>query len=96
MKITIIKDDARVYIDGVSYGGIDMASVPPDVHALQWKGEAGWIEFCDNDDGSKPQNEAITELPEWANDAVAAWEVKKADEEAAAAAAADAQSENNP
>lgn len=68
MKLTIIPESGSVYENGVSYSGLSWSGTPPDVHALQWDTAAGWIEFSDG----KP-NEQITELPEWALNAEAAW-----------------------
>jgi hypothetical protein len=90
MKLTIIPVDGAVYKDGYSYSGLDLSAAPSNVHALQWKDTKGWIEFTDNDDGTKPQNEAITELPSWANACVTKWDEAKAAEEAAIAAAVQA------
>lgn len=87
MNLTIIPIDGAVYVDSVSYSGLDLAAAPANVHALQWKNDKGWIEFKDNDDGTKPQNQAITELPAWANACKAKWDEAKAAEEAAILAA---------
>lgn len=86
MNLTIIPVDGAVYVDGQSFSGLSF-SAPQDVHALQWKSTKGWIEFVDADDGTKPQNQAISELPQWALDAKAKWDEAKAAAEAAAQAA---------
>lgn len=93
MNLTIIIADGAVYVDGYSFSGL-IFSAPANVHALQWKGTKGWIEFIDNDDGTKPENQAIIELPSWAADAKAKWDQAKAAEEAAAQAAAQAATAN--
>jgi len=95
MKLTIIPVDGAVYKDGYSYSGLDLSAAPSNIHALQWKDTKGWIEFTDNDDGTKPQNEAITELPSWANAYVTKWDEAKAAEEAAIEAAKQA-TQNQP
>jgi hypothetical protein len=83
MKLTIIPSDDAVYIDGVmkAYAPLPLdltqCGIPSNVHALQWANTAGWIEFEDNPDGTKPPNEAITVLPEWALLCVDAWEMWK-------------------
>jgi hypothetical protein len=74
MNLTIIPIDGAVYVDGYSYSALDLSFAPDDVHALQWKNDKGWIEFKDLDDGTKPQNQPITELPEWANQAKSAYD----------------------
>ena len=80
MKLTIIRADGAVYKDGVSYSGLDLSSVPTDVHALQWYGTEGEVEFNGR---PKPQNEPITVLPDWANVCLTKWDEAKAAEEAA-------------
>jgi len=95
MNLTIIPIDGAVYVDGYSFAGLDLSSAPADVHALQWKTDKGWIEFNDNDDGTKPQNQPITELPAWANACKAKWDEAKAAEKAAALAAQQA-AQNQP
>jgi hypothetical protein len=87
MNLTIIPIDGAVYVDGYSFAGLDLSSAPSNVHALQWKTDKGWIEFNDNDDGTKPQNQSITELPDWANACKVKWDDAKAAEEAAILAA---------
>lgn len=76
MKLSIIVDDGAVYVDGVCKMPLDLnqCGIPENVWALQWKDVAGWIEFDDNPDGTKPANQPITELPEWANNCVTVWE----------------------
>jgi len=75
MKLTIINEDNAVYVDGICrIVDLSKCAVPSDIHALQWKGETGWIEFKDADDGSKPMNKTIDILPQWANYAVKAFE----------------------
>lgn len=77
MKLTIIPSDGAVYVDNWSFSNLDLSFIPSDVHALQWKNDLGWIEFVENDDFTKPQNEVIHQLPEWANTAVARWTAAK-------------------
>ena len=76
MKLTILIPDNAVYKNGVSYIGLDLSNcnIPANVWALQWNETKGWIEFQENDDGSKPANEPISELPSWANACVAVWD----------------------
>lgn len=79
MKLTIIPIDGAVYVDGVSYAGIDLTScaIPENVHALQWNGVKGWIEFIEDENLNKPENLIITELPEWANQSKIKWDEAK-------------------
>lgn len=68
MKLTIIPADGAVYKDGICYSGLSF-TVPDNVHALQWRGEYGWVEFSNGN-----PNETITELPMWADAAMAVWD----------------------
>ena len=70
MKLTIIKNDGAVYKDSVPYAELSLPTIPSDVHALQWNTDKGHIEFVNN----VKVNQAITELPSWANDALTAWQ----------------------
>lgn len=70
MKLTIINGDKTVYVDGVSYSGLSLVTLPVNVHALQWNVDKGWIEYNDGQN-----NEEITVLPTWANDSVAEYEL---------------------
>jgi len=77
MRLTIIPSDGAVYKDGLSYSNLIWEGTPSNIHALQWFGTQGWIEFADPDptDGDKPSNEVITEIPQWALNAITAWDV---------------------
>jgi len=70
MKLTIIPKDKAVYKDDIAYSNLTWQGTPLDVHALQWKDVAGWIEFDDD----KP-NLTIDSLPSWAQNAIQAWDV---------------------
>jgi hypothetical protein len=87
MKLTIIPVDGAVYKDGYSFSGLDLSNVPNNVHALQWYETEGEIEFINNSDRTKPQNEIITSLPAWATTAISKWDEAKAVELAAIEAA---------
>jgi hypothetical protein len=70
MKLTIIPADGSVGENGKFYVSLDLSScaIPTNVHALQWDGVAGWIEF------NEPiPNEEITSLPAWANCCMTKW-----------------------
>ncbi len=68
MKLSIIPSDTQVCIDGVCHTGLTWDGTPTDVHALQWSGNKGEVEYNDE----KP-NEAISTLPDWALNAEASW-----------------------
>ena len=82
MKLSIIVPDKTIYKDRPFYNERICYTLenwaesptadggpPANVHALQWDETAGHIEFTDG-----TNNEIITTLPEWANQAVIAWE----------------------
>lgn len=72
MYFTIIPADNTVYKNSKAYKeGLDLSAcnIPSDVQALQWDGTSGWIEFF-----GVVENQPITELPQWANACLAAWE----------------------
>jgi hypothetical protein len=71
MKLTIIPTDGSVGEDGKFYLDLDLSScaIPANVHALQWDGVSGWIEF------NEPiPNEKISSLPSWANCCMTKWD----------------------
>ena len=70
MKLTIIPTDGSVGEDGTFYNDLNLTScaIPANVHALQWDGVIGWIEF------NEPiPNEEITALPSWATCCMTKW-----------------------
>lgn len=64
MKLTVIADDSTVVVDGVD--AEVSVSIPSNVHALQWDGSSGCIEYKDASDAD------ISALPSWASDCVVA------------------------
>ena len=62
MKLTIIRDMGLVHVDGRGHDELDLSSVPAEVHAVQWDGSQGEIEYVSND----IPNDSITSLPSWA------------------------------
>ena len=44
MRVTIIRDDNTVSVDGEGYG-VDCTPLPADFHALQWDGTSGEVEY---------------------------------------------------
>jgi hypothetical protein len=70
MKLTIIPVDGSVGENDIFYDELNLSScaIPANVHALQWDGAAGWIEFNET-----IPNEEITVLPSWANCCMTKW-----------------------
>jgi hypothetical protein len=89
MKLVIIADDARVCVDSVCYDELSMGALDPTIHAVQWNGVYGEVEYkpvFENGQITKPQNQVITSIDsyQWAVDA---WNVAKSAEAEAIAAA---------
>ena len=63
MRLTIIRDMGLVHIDGRGYDELDMTGVPEEIHALQWDGEKGEIEYASSD----IPNESVSVMPAWAS-----------------------------
>lgn len=65
MRVTIIADDRMVYVEGQPET-VDLSSLPEDVHAVQWYGTRGEVEFKNNfvENKRKP-NEEIKDFAEY-------------------------------
>jgi len=65
-KYTIVPADNMVIIDGEAHV-VDCAAVDPKIHAIQWSGTAGWIEFVDADpyDGQCDPHRPLTDFAPW-------------------------------
>lgn len=62
MRVTIIPIDTFCAVEGIGLVGIDMTSVPKDVHAVQWFGTCGEQEILDLKTGRIDRNEKIDNL----------------------------------
>lgn len=82
MRLTIIPIDGNVSVDNQVFVNLDLSScnIPNDIHAFQWYETEGELEFIDNPDRTKPMNQIITVLPNWANACVDLWNQAKAEE----------------
>ncbi|SCX82423.1 hypothetical protein [Nitrosospira sp. Nsp13] len=56
MRITIIRDDGVVGVDGL-FRQVDLSALPPEIRAIQWNGMSGHIEY---DTAANAPLEAIT------------------------------------
>lgn len=84
--LTIIKDDKWVSVDG--YGcTLDAVVLDANVHAVQWNGSTGWIEY--NDGTPNKTINSISDYSTITNDHA----TKKDEEVAAATAKANAEAE---
>ena len=77
MRLTIIKDDSRVIINGINYE-IDISALPVGIHAIQWYETQGEIEWKD-ERGRMVRNEEISSITDyqWIIDA---WNLKHVEE----------------
>jgi hypothetical protein len=88
MKLSIIPIDSTVYIDGKSYGDIDLTWIPDiegkKVHAIQWEEEdgvgEGEIEFVGPDQNLKITTLGIEGFCSFQK-AIDQWNEKKVEEE---------------
>lgn len=60
MRLTIIADDNLVIVDGRPLR-VDLSFLHPAIHAVQWYGEAGEVEFK-TIDGARAPNEVIKDV----------------------------------
>jgi hypothetical protein len=75
MRLSIIVVDKAVYVDNICISDLLWEGTPSNIHALQWDGVTGHIEFI----GHTQPNAIITELPQWAINAKQSWDVTKKD-----------------
>ena len=45
MQLTIVPVDGVVIYNGIGYKNVDLSSVDPHIHAVQFQGDKGWIEY---------------------------------------------------
>jgi hypothetical protein len=86
MKLTIVADDKKVGVDGVFFDDIELPQLDPMIHAVQWYGEYGEIEYkprLENGAIVKPANLLITSITPF-QFAIDAWIVFDAQEKLAA------------
>ncbi len=73
MKLSIIRSDGVVVIDGVAYSKLDMSTIDEAIHAVQWNGDRGEVEFSETSEGEKPANQFIDNL-DYFQGVIAAWQ----------------------
>lgn len=61
MQVTIVADDGVVIVNGQLLP-VDLSQLDADVHAVQWTGSTGWIEFKPDADGNRKLNEKFTDI----------------------------------
>jgi len=87
MRISVVREDGAITIDGKGFGNLDLSFLPESIHAIQWYGTHGEIEWYDVSTNLPVQNEQITSLP-YENQLLAAWQEALAEEQAREAEAA--------
>ncbi|EGY24603.1 hypothetical protein DA2_3219 [Desulfovibrio sp. A2] len=75
MRLTIIRDDNVVIVDGRALA-VDLAGLPDNLHAVQWDGQAGHVEFNDG-----TPNEKLEDISAWQS-VVDAWGAARQAEDA--------------
>lgn len=74
MRVTIVKPDSMVCVDGLCFSDIDMSSLESDVVALQWYDTKGDLETMTPD--GRYNNTAVTSLDPFRT-VLDQWTVKK-------------------
>lgn len=64
MRVIVVLEDGFVSIDGEGFSELDLSFIPGTVHALQWYGDEGEIEYQD-ERGRATHNETITSLDQF-------------------------------
>lgn len=64
MRVIIIPEDSFMYVDGVGKNNVNLSFVPKDIHALQWYGSIGEIEYQDQF-GRATVNQTINSLDQF-------------------------------
>jgi hypothetical protein len=75
MRLTIIKSDGTVIVDGHAIIGMDLSFLPKNVHAVQWYDTYGEVEIK-NEYGKVVENIAITSIEPY-QQAIDLWQITK-------------------
>lgn len=81
MKLTIVAEDKCVGVDGEYIAPIDMPQLDASIHAVQWNGEYGEVEYKTRLEAGvlvKPANVMFTDVTSY-QFAVDAWHAAKAE-----------------
>jgi hypothetical protein len=76
MKLTIIFPDDIVIIDGIALK-VDCSAMSPGIHAVQWNGQRGHIEYAVDDVGNKKLNDQIEDVAQF-QPIIDSWNAAKA------------------
>jgi hypothetical protein len=61
MQLTIIADDGVVIVNGKPLP-VDLSQLDASIHAVQWTGATGWVEFKPDENGDRQLNAKFTDL----------------------------------
>jgi hypothetical protein len=75
-RITVVKPDGLIIVDGEGYNGIDLSFLDANIHAIQWYHTYGEVERKD-ERGRHLPNEEIDSFTAYESDVMAAWQAKK-------------------
>ena len=81
MRLIIVPSDSFVSINGIGYSGLDLSFINPTIHAVQWYGTYGEVEYKDLATGKMTANREIQNIDEF-QQVIAVWQAAK-DAEAA-------------
>jgi len=79
MKLTIVADDGAVGVDGEFFSPLELPQLDSTIHAVQWYGEYGEVEYktrLENGAIVKPANKLITDVTPF-QFAIDAWNIAK-------------------
>jgi hypothetical protein len=78
MRVTIIPSDYFCSVDGVGFSGVNVTSVPPEVHAVQWHSTHGEEEIIDPATERMLGNRHIANLNSYQDVLNSYWEIRAA------------------
>lgn len=76
MRLTIIPSDGTVIVDGEAYTGLDLTILDQSIHAVQWYGTQGEIEFKDPSTGNMTGHSTITTIDQFQS-VIELWQTAK-------------------
>jgi hypothetical protein len=79
MRLTIVAEDGAVGVNGEFFSGLNLSAIDPAIHAVQWYGEYGEVEFKTVFLDGKPfhpENQFITDVSPY-QFAIDAWQAAK-------------------
>jgi hypothetical protein len=78
MRVIIVPSDSFCSVDGVGFSGVNMTSVAPEIHAVQWYASHGEEEVIDTVTGRIIGNRTIASLNSYQDVLTSYWEIRAA------------------